>query len=494
MAGGSNPSSNFLELARAPEVVCGEAPAGARFSFAHVRSESFKVDRRFVRDDTIIGDRFVNEHIPVGVAVSCQTPVRWARGYIDWALELSFMSRFSATTEEENVTPGQFITAVTGATNTIGVAQTYVPGQLIETDGFENDANNRLGVAQAGTAASQIVLDGAPMVDDPAPQQGARVQAVGFEGAAGDIQATATGLSSTATDFTTFPNLRLNVPCIIGAPDYRTEDGVDVDNSAHRFDGGVAYAVTPTRIEANLIEFDDLPAAWAADPGAGKNIRVFCADDLDTGNDVITDSFQKHFSRWATPTYYGFVGIAAETAQINFSANALVDMSVGLIGFTGGKIDTPYDAAPLSPILGQVMHSGSSVVRLSVDGESIPTSDAPQTLNFNINNNLTPIPSIGRDEAVGYNMGDCDVSATLGVNFASPVYYDRFLNTDRGRVNLLTARGNAAYGLQLNRFVFTDAEGGAPGRNQIVPLTLTAEAERNRDGATWRAFRFRRAR
>jgi hypothetical protein len=77
----------------------------------------------------------------------------------------------------------------------------FAVGHLVRTTGFTAAGNNGLRRAGAGTTATVIKLAGGTV--DAAPAAAARAKAIGFEGAAGDITATATGLGSTALDFTT---------------------------------------------------------------------------------------------------------------------------------------------------------------------------------------------------------------------------------------------------------------------------------------------------
>lgn len=474
-------SSNLLELARARESVIGVTPASPRLFNAFVRSETLTIDKRFLRDDTIIGGRLVNEHIPVGIAVSGSTPVRVARGYLDWVLELAFMNAFSNTTEEQNGTAGEFISDVTGATKTFTTAEDYVEGQLFETSGFAAAANNGRDRAASGSGANTLVATTIGTVNDANPQAGARIKVVGIQAAgAGDITATAEGLASSTTDFTTFPNLKLNVPINVGG-----------ENASTQFAFGRVQGLIPTLITANAVTLAGKPSTWAVDSAAAKSIQIFTPDEADIGNAVITDVMQKVFKGQASPIYYGFNGIACQSLSLGFTAGELADAGAEIVGFTGGKLVSPIDATVESPTIGAVMQCGTSVGRLLEGDADIALDVACQSLTFRLQNNLTPINSLGYDRAVGWNLGDADLVIEGDYLFGNGSLVDKFLDVEESSQLIFFGRGKYAYALRCYGLTYTAAPFGAPGRNQQARVQMRGEGKR--DGVSGRmlsVFRF----
>ena len=461
-------SANLLQVARARETTLGVA-APSPYSKAFLTAESFDVDRAYERSETITGDRFVAEYIPVGVSVAADAPFEIAMGYADPWFELMLMSQFAATVEAFNVTADQNITNVVASTDAYTAAGAWAQGMLIRASGFTNAANNLRFRAQAGSGAGTCVSpDG--RVDEAAPPAGARLKMVGFEGAAGDLTLTSAGIASTSLDFTTLglqPGMQIWFP---------TEaDGAAAVNCA-QIAGVDGQPATIQSIAANLLTLTDKPAAWATAALSGKQLRVFTPDILTPGTSIISDTFQKRFTGQSGGSYYKYVGVAANTWQMNLEPKKVATAQASLLGFTGGIASPALDANPLTPIVGKVMNTSTGIARIAEAGSDIAAGAGFASLNIQMTNNLKPIEEIGSEAAVDYDLGDFEVTISSRNRFKTAALYHKFLNGVQGALMVPFKRGAQGFTMRFHELTYTAGKVPTPGRNQQVYAQMEARA------------------
>jgi hypothetical protein len=248
----------------------------------------------------------------------------------DWARKAY---RDNAGVADSVITAATASTDAYTVTNPGGVAA-FVPGHLVLATGFGQAANNSLFKALAGTTSTNVNAPAAPgLTDETVPPGTAKLQAVGFEGATADITATASGLGSTALNFTTL-GLQAGEWVYVGG----TAAGNQFATAANR---GWARV---SAIAATALTFDVLPTGWTTDSGTGKAIQVFFGDFLKNGTTIYSASFERQQLGIAVPTYEYFNGQFLNNLQMQIAGAKEIDLSAEFLGLGGDPIATSRKA------------------------------------------------------------------------------------------------------------------------------------------------------
>lgn len=145
----------------------------------------------------------------------------------------------------------------------------FMPGHIVLAQGFGEDGNNGVNVVTAAVAGGLTVAS--PLTAEADVPLTARLVAVGFEFAAGDLSMTVEDdrvvLTSAAVDMQTL-GLTLGEYLFVGADDASTRFAGLTGNNAP-FYGRVA------EVTATEIVFDKTTGVQATDAGAGKSIQIF---------------------------------------------------------------------------------------------------------------------------------------------------------------------------------------------------------------------------
>lgn len=149
-------------------------------------------------------------------------------------------------------------TAVSGLTG-------FKVGDLVLASGFTNIANN--GLKRVTTVTSGVLTVAETLVVEASPPATAKIEAVGFQGASGDLSlvvnpSTAT-LTSTALNFTTL-GLAVGEFIFIGG-----------DITATRFTVNATGFGRIRTITANALTLDDTTFEASSEVGTGKTIQIF---------------------------------------------------------------------------------------------------------------------------------------------------------------------------------------------------------------------------
>ena len=451
------PSTNFHNLARAREVVAGVIPASPKMRNCFLTNDSFKIAKQFEQSETITGNRGIIEHLPVGIAVEGSANFEFAYGYVDWCFELLNFDSFAALEEAHNETADSAVTDINATTQTVLADGDWVEGMLIELEGHPVAGNNARFRAAAGTGAGTIVAPAGTLSDaDAAPPAGVNVYCYGFEGASGDISATATGLASASNAFANLPLLPYMGLRIGGG----ATDEQFATAALNTFVGVKSVAA-----DGSAIELDELPPDWAPDAGAAKRIQLFIGDDSRTGEDVLTDVLQRRNRKNAANTGRALVGVAGQSMSLALGLNARVTGSANLVGFTGMPLDPLIDADPADPVKGPIMKTGANIARLTEGGAPYSAGIEAQSVNYAWNNNLTPVGDLEKDEAIDWNPGDATLTITAVNRARTSRIFDKFYNEEDSRHMAVLRRGRYAYQLRMLKGTYTDYDDPVEGRN-----------------------------
>lgn len=463
--------SNLVRFSMVKEAVRNTTPASPAMQIMRTTGITLTDANQTVQSDEIRSDRLTGPDILVGRSASDGFNFEFSATHFDDLLVATMLSTRQRIAYQFNAgVADSAITAVTDSSDTFTVAAggaAFKTGHIIRTEGFSNGNNN--GVFRvASSTATTVVVATATLTDEAAPPGTAKMQVVGFQGASGDITATASGLASTALDFTT---LGLAVGQLIKVG--------DASNALYNFaaPANTGYARI-TAIAANALTLNNLPTGWGVDAGTGKTIRVFTADYVRVGTSLDGNTFTAETAHLgqAVPSYFVDKGLAV--GQISFNAPAR-DKVTGSVSFVRGGGTTPASTSPISgatylaPPVDPIFNTSSNVSRIAENGVVLGSPNYATSLSISINNNLRELPAIGNIEAVGIGKGSCQVTGNLTLYFGSLDLYNRARDLTDTSAIVVFEKNNKAYGFQFPKLQLSAPRPNAGGINTDVTVDAT---------------------
>lgn len=461
-------SSNKFRLIRARESQLGVAPVNG-FSRSWVMDWGLKPEEQFEQSQTITGDRLIAELLRVGARVSGAMPFEWYFGGQDWAFELGFLNTYS------NV-PRAAGTQVVGSTAGTDVIATnngavFTTGDLVRVSGWPGVNGEYVAVAGSGANALKIGAGGT-LPTDNAPPATAVVQVVGVRGAAGDIQANAAGLVSTALNWAARPWITAGRGVKIG--------GASTGPAGNRFATGALnkFATILPGVTATALPLDDKGASWATDNGASKTITIYIGDVLDIG-DVATMPTETHegvLLGQATPVHMNYGAIAAGSLTMALTRRAPIRPSLALQGFVDGYSTAgPLDDAFTTPTFEQPMVTGSDVGEILVGGAARAGHSVVKEMNLTLENNLQSDGPLNNFRDVVYDAGDAILRCGLRAKFGGTADWAPFRSGAQTSFQLPFYKPNRGYLMKLWAGKYTDGDASPGGRNGFVDFRGTIQ-------------------
>lgn len=432
--------ANRTAVGLVEEVTPGTTPVTPVFENLRIKGESLEYRKSTTISAELRSDAQVTDVITTGFDAGGSIPMEASFGALDAILRGVMRSDFTWMPVRENIA-GQTTNVGAVAATTYAViasdgtryrATAFAPLHLVRASGFTNAANNKQFVAGAGTTATSIVHTGG--IVEAVPPIGARLKAIGFEGAAGDIVATAGGLTSTATNFIT-------MGIIVGM-------WIWVGGAA----AGQKYATAAnfgwarvTSVAAGALGLDNLPAGWGADAGAGKTIRVFFGDVIRNGTTKRTFSLEVQLQDVSIFDY--FTGMMADSLEFGLAARSLVDVTVGWLGRSMTSLVSRIAGATdiLAPIF-DVLNTSSNVGQIFENGAVIPGANFVMSAGISIKNNLRRRNALGTLASVDIVPGRFVVDGSLGTYFGDNTIRNKILNSVASSVMFVLSDGTGPRG------------------------------------------------
>ena len=191
--------SNRVRVATTRESALGTA-ASTRFRTTRITAESLKYVPRLFTPGEIRADRMSADPTKVNEENSGALNFEWSyptdNSSLSDIIQSAFFSSWNnAPFRDNDGTAASAITSVTVTTNVVVVTSgtSFAIGHLVRTTGFGLAANNGINRVTTGGSTS-FTCSGATYATEASPAATARAKVVGFQGAAADITATATGL------------------------------------------------------------------------------------------------------------------------------------------------------------------------------------------------------------------------------------------------------------------------------------------------------------
>jgi hypothetical protein len=439
--------------------------------------EGLKWTPTFVQSDEMRSDRMNGPPIKTGEESGGDIPFELSYPVPDSPADLDLQSALYNTwtntpTFFNDGTADSVITDAGTTANTYAVSANGTnvkAGHLVRATGFTNAANNQV-FKVASSTATTIVGTAMSLTAEAAPPGTARLKVVGFQGAAADITATATGLGATTLNFTQM-GLAVGQWIKVGGTAAGDKFATAVLNDWIRIIGITATALT----------CDNLPTGWTTDAGTGKTIKVWFGDQIKNGTTQIGQSFEKGFLGQATPTYIVQPGMVVTQYSMNWTAKQKITGSVSYMGMKGSsQSTTSLDAVPdanTSLTAYPVMACGANVGRIGENGATLSAPNFVQSLTFEIANQTTAIDEAASMGPAGLTGHSCAVTAKINTYFGDNALLTKFFNGTPTSLNGRVAKNGMAVIVTIPAATY-DKEGSpnASGKDQdvMLPLGLTA--------------------
>lgn len=325
---------------------------------------------------------------------------------------------------ENPAVPPEPVTGVTAVDDTYATDATgFAVGQMVLASGFTNAANNGIKVVSA-VAAGEVAV-GSALVDEAAPPDAARLEAVGFSFAASDASITMNGslvrLNSAAEDFTTFG-------FIPGEWIYLGGDG-----AGNAFANNVGFARI-SAITADYLEFDKVSWTPIAEAAGVLTVRMFFGTVIRNESDpalIIRRSLQleRTLGQDADGTMSEYlIGAVPNELTLNVTQADKVNVDLSFVGTdveqrTGAEGVKDGDRPSL--VATDAFNTSSDFARIKLatvsetDAAPAPLFAYATDLSLSINNNVSPNKAIGVLGAFDTTAGTFEVGGSLTAYFAS---------------------------------------------------------------------------
>lgn len=465
--------TNRTQLILAKQPGFGQAPT-ADATKIRVTGESLRANKGFERSEEIRSDRMVDDTALVSESATGGYGFEFYYGEPTLTvLESAMFNTRSSIAEIINTAADTEIGDVANTTDTVTVSAgggSFKASHLVRFSGFTNAANNGIFTVGSSTATT-VVLAGTPtLTDEAAPPKGAKIKAVGFVGASGDIEADATGLISTTLDFTTL-GLQVGQWIKIGGTATGDKFSTAANNTWVRVSGTVT---------ANDIPLDHLPTGWTADNGSGKTIKIWFGDTLKIGTSAQYLRQEKVVLNMDTPQYHRYDDCVVNSLDFTVEAGTRITGSVDFLGSSETVSIATFDGTPNEASTGDIMNGVSNVARIAFDDSEIVSPGFARRLALSLRNNLREQRAIGTLGLIGIGAGDSDVTVNLMAYYEDSTYYSKFDGESTFSlafvVDKATDSVNQAYVHTMPKLKAESAEATSGARNQDFMIEISARA------------------
>jgi hypothetical protein len=467
-------ATNRSRTAYVLESTRGTTPPTPAFRELRVTSNALNFTPSRVVSNEIRADRQITDSILTNLEAGGSVGVELSYAAFDDLFEAGFQGTWSNNPTIVNVTADTEISDVAATTLTVASGGTaFVTGMLALTTGFGVSANNRIARVTSSTGTS-IVFPASTFSTEAIVPLGARVRAVGFEGASADIVATTTGgnaLTSTALNFTTL-GLSVGEWVLIGGALSANQFATAANNGWARI----------SAIAASRLSFDQVPTGWAADAGSAKTVQIFMGDFLTTGTVQRGFTIERQQQDLASPSFEYFTGMEVDTIGLQIQANSIITGSFGFAGRSSSVSTTRFaSSTDVSAPTFSVLNATSNVARLTENGVAVTGPSFIMELGFDLNNNLARQTAVGVLGAANIRSGEISLSGTLNAYFGDISFLQRVINDTETSLWMRTgsATGNReSYIIDIPRVKIT---GTAPvsGKNADRMFNGTYQAMRH---------------
>lgn len=417
-------SANRVQIAAVRETTAGTTPNTPRMRLVRATGESLDYTPEYVDSDELRSDRMLGAPILVmqaakgGINAELSFPDDGSPASEIW--RSTFFNAWTNTNSRDNDGTADSVITDVATTNTVVTCTTgtaFVAKELVRFTGFTVAGNNGVFACTTGSATVPRFV-GSGITNETAPPAAAKMQVVGFIGDTGDINATATGLSSTTTDFTTFADLVVGKWIKIGGTGAGNRFVTSALNGWARI----------TEISATALTLDNLPTGWTTETGTGLTIKVWFGDYIRNSTTATSLSIEKGFLDLTTPVYIVNTGMQVNNHSVDFKSKQKITQSIDFMGMGGSQSTTALDASPDAVTSGLVMAGNANVGRLAENNSTLTSPNWAQSLSVKFGNNLRTIEAVDQTSPVGILPGEFMASGELNSYFGDNALLTKLYN------------------------------------------------------------------
>jgi hypothetical protein len=382
------------------------------------------------------------------------------------------------------------ITGITAHTFTAAAGlDVFQVGHLVVAKGCGVVGNN--GLAKCTVDSATVFTSDKTFTVEAAPPATAKIEAVGFEFAAGDLVATiVAGQLNLATTVASFLTMGLHVGewIFIGGDDAANQFATTADKGFARIQS----------IAAKVLTFDLCMSTFVADDGATKTIRIFFGKVIQNAADPTnikrrSYNVERSLGNDGSGTQSEYViGSVPGELTINMKEASKVEVDLTFVG-----LDVESRSGTVGLKIGtRVSAAGESAFNTSLDIVAMYLAVvAPGTMNptalfgyfsdakFVINNNITPDKALAVMGAFEVNAGLFAVSATGTAYFTSVAAIDAIRHNYDVCLTTILAKEHAGIVLDIPLLSLGDGANKVE-KDKPISVSLTQTAAKNVAGYT----------
>jgi hypothetical protein len=466
------------------EATFGVQPATPAFKNLRITGSGLSFGPVYAEGKELRSDRALQDLLHVANQVGGTLPMQVSWRSLDDLLEYLMESNWVRTpARDNNGTAASVVTAVSATTGIFTIvtnptpatdynAGVFVVGQLVRASGFTTVANN--GLWRVGTGGATSVTLTLTSTVDASPAAAARLKVVGFRGASADITATASGLASTALDFTTL-GLVSGMWIKVGGSAVAEQFATAADNGWARINGVITATALP---------LDNLPTGWGVDSGATKTITVYTGDYLRNGVVEQSMTLEEQYMDLTVPEYDYSSGMGVDQLALSIKAKQPIEGTVTFKGATA--VNTTTRTAGATDIVAptnDVLVAAANVGLVADAGTPLVGITAVLSLDLTISNSLRDVPALGSMGNVDIASGTFRAKAKMSLYYASNAIRTKVLGSTASSVlaRLVDATapvGSRAYTLDFPKVKYDGGGPQVPGidTDRTIDLTFSALA------------------
>lgn len=472
-------TSNRVQVTSVAETTLGTTPTTPRMRLRRLDGESLSYIPTFDMAAELRSDRMNTDPILTGTnsggAINFSLIYPMPNTPLDTDICSAMNSTWSQTNSRDNDGTADSIITDVATLNTVLTVTTgtaFVAKELYRFTGFGVTGNNGVFACTTGSATVPRFV-GSGITNETAPPAAARVKNVGFIGDSGDINATATGLSSTTTNFTTFTGLTVGKWIKIGGT-----------GAAYRFVTSALNAyVRVTAISATALTLDNLPSGWTTETGTGLTVKVWYGDQIINGTTQLGQTIERGHMGQTTPTYIVQTGMVCSQFSLSFKAKSKITGSVSYVGMSGSQSTTSLDASPdAAPTIASypIFACSANVGRVTEGGSTIASPNFVNSMDITINNNVTPVDAIDSTGPAGITSQECLVSGTITPYFGDNSLLTKLFAGTATSISARATKGSQCQIWTLPRVTYSSqGSPNATAKNQDVMLPLGFSASKD---------------
>ena len=469
--------SSLTRFALVSEATVNTTPASPAMQIMRVTSIGLGLQNKTATSEQIDASRMGSDQILTGTSTTGSIGFEFSNSHFDKLLVASVLgTRVKLFEKSGNTECGAITLTNTFSVNSGGA--TAVAGHLIRTSGYSSSANNGL-YRVASSTATTIVIAGATLVNEASTSL-SFLKVVGFRGVASDITATATGLGSTALNFTTL-GLVVGQWISIGGNTTAEQFATSALNGFARI----------TAISSTALTLDNLPSGWTTDAGTSKTITVYISDYVRVGSTVTGNTFSAETafldsSNGVVPSYFVDSGLHVNTLTLNGPTQDKVTGTFEMMGLTSAAPSVnPISGATYTAIpTDTIYNSSSNTTRVSENGTQVVSPSLVTSFTLNVTNNLEELEAVGSLGAVGIRKGTCTVTGNFVTYFGDLAIYNRARALSNTQIAIGMKQNNKAYMFYFPRVQLSAPRPNAGGINQNVTCDATFNASKDSTTST----------